>query len=135
MTDRYRDHQAIRPDLGHGDLDRRQRHHQKMVHGSVLALAHNCRTSKNDREHGDVVDDGHHARKPGGCQVWIERNAHIEIHWRRPHTLRMGEEILNAAHASGRVMPPLFRLQKCLRQQIERRKFSLGAGADPAVAA
>jgi ribosome-dependent ATPase len=38
-----RDHQAVGPDLGHGDLERRQRHHQKMARRSdrrVDSLVH-----------------------------------------------------------------------------------------------
>ena len=56
-ADRDGDHQAVRPDLGHRDLERRQRHDQQMVHGAVLALPDDGGSGENDRQHGDIVDD------------------------------------------------------------------------------
>ena len=64
-----------------------------MIHGAVLALPDDRRPGKNDGQHGDVVDDPHHAGKPSGGHVRVERNSHIEIDRRQRHTLLVGEEI------------------------------------------
>jgi hypothetical protein len=70
---------AIGPDLGHRDLEWRQRHDQKVIHGAVLALAHNGGSRQDDCKHRHIVDDAHDAGEPRGGDVRIERNADIEI--------------------------------------------------------
>ena len=79
---RHGDDEAVRPNLRQRDLERRERHHQQVIHRPVLALAHHGGAGQNDREHGDVVDDAHHAGKPAGRHVRVERHADGEVHGR-----------------------------------------------------
>src|ERR1700688_1391511 len=64
-----------------------------MIHGAVLSLPHYRRAGKNDGQHGNVIDDCHHAGKPGGRKVRIKRNSYIEIYRRWFYSLRMREEV------------------------------------------
>ncbi len=45
----------------------------------MLTLAHHSRACEDDGEHGDVVDDAHHAREPARRHVGIEGHADGEV--------------------------------------------------------
>ena len=46
-----------------------------MIDRAALALSHERAARQNDREHGDVVDDLHHAAEPRARQVLIKLDA------------------------------------------------------------
>mmetsp|Transcript_91075 Transcript_91075/g.253589 ORF Transcript_91075/g.253589 Transcript_91075/m.253589 type:complete len:276 (+) Transcript_91075:783-1610(+) len=80
---RHQHHQAHGPDLGQHDLARRDRHHQQVLDGAVLALADQRGAGQDDGEHGDVVDDLHQRTEPGVLQVGVEAHAHRQVdRWR-----------------------------------------------------
>jgi hypothetical protein len=57
--------QGHRPDLGKHDLRGRDRHHQQVLDGAVLALPDQRRASQDDGQQRDVVDDLNHRAEPG----------------------------------------------------------------------
>ena len=76
------DDEPVGPYFRHRDLERRERHDEKVIHGPMLTLAHHSCACEDDREHGDVVDDAHHARKPARRHVGVESDTDGEVHGR-----------------------------------------------------
>jgi hypothetical protein len=74
---RYRNHQSIRPDLGHRDFERRQWHGQQVIHGAMFTFSDNRRSRENDGQHGHIVDDTHHGCEPCRRDIRIERSAFL----------------------------------------------------------
>jgi len=64
------------------DLERRQRHDEQMVHGAVLALAHDGGACQDNGEHGDVVNDAHDAGEPARRHIGVEGHADGESYGR-----------------------------------------------------
>ncbi|CAM2150335.1 hypothetical protein PT2222_230056 [Paraburkholderia tropica] len=75
----HQHHDPHRPDLRDHDLGRRDRHHQQMLDGAVLALAYQRRARENDGEHRHVVDDFHQRAEPRLGEIRIEAHTHGEI--------------------------------------------------------
>ena len=70
--DDQQDDQAVRPDLGDGDLERRQRQGEEVLDRAVLAFPDQRGPGEDHGERGDLVDEGDDRAEPGRLAVGIE---------------------------------------------------------------
>ena len=64
-----------------------------MIHGPVFTLTDDRCSGKNYGQHGDVVDDSHHASKPCGRDIRVERDPNVKVYRRKRRALGMGQEV------------------------------------------